>query len=123
GATPLWEDETQLAELNRLATIIDTDKRSEFWAFTIESKTTLAAFIKKKTTHFKIVSDASEIQKVLNIPGFPTYIVIDSDGIERFRQVGNSYQITEKLVSIAKQLNSEFFGKQTRSLERYEIKN
>lgn len=97
GATVLWEKTNILEKLNRLAGKYKNHKDIQFWVIAIESKNRVSPFFNSDLNRLKVFHGGESAKEKMAVQGFPTYIIIDREGIEQFRQVGESIEI-EKIL-------------------------
>jgi len=91
GATMLWDANPGLLhELNQLTEHFQSVPEIDFWLISLESKHVVENYLAKQPLGFKIFTNGERARDVFNIPGFPTYLIIDQKGLEQFRQVGES---------------------------------
>ncbi|MBN2091727.1 redoxin domain-containing protein, partial [candidate division KSB1 bacterium] len=103
GATVLWENNRILAELNHLVEGFKNNSNISFWAVSIEGQYKLENYLKDNPFRFQVFYNGDEAMERLQVAGFPTYIVVDENGIERFRQTGeldNIARILEQKIRI-----------------------
>jgi len=106
GATMLWKDSDIIDKLNRLASRFSANKNIVFWSISIEGKERILSALKDKPFRFRLFHSDNAAREKMMVQGFPTYIIIDKDGIERFRQVGELPNIDQILEAKIKQLLS-----------------
>lgn len=91
GATMLWDANPGLLhELNQLTENFQRIPEIDFWLISLESKHIVEKYLAKQPLGFKIFTNGEKARDIFNIPGFPTYLIIDQKGFEQFRQVGES---------------------------------
>ncbi len=103
GATVLWENNAILAELNKLADGFRNNDEINFWAISIEGQYKLVDYLKNNPFHFKVFCNGDAVMEKLKVAGFPTYIIFDQNGVERFRQTGeidNIAKLMEQKIKI-----------------------
>lgn len=88
SATMLLENKAIINRLNRLAMRFKSSDAVDFWMISIEGKNNLVRVLKENPLDFKIFHSGNDAKNKMNVIGFPTYILIDRNGIERFRHVG-----------------------------------
>jgi peroxiredoxin len=83
-----------MAELNELNNLYDTlksDKKFEFISFTFESPEVIKRIKKKYNIHYKILAlESDDCLRLNRNAGFPTSIIIDSNGTIKFFKIGGS---------------------------------
>jgi len=104
GATVLWEKSPILADLNKLFDGFKNNSAVAFWAVSIESQYKLDNYLKTNPFHFRVFCNGDDAMEKLQVAGFPTYIVFDENGIERFRQTGELENIAPLLERKIKKL-------------------
>lgn len=104
GATVLWEKQPILANLNQLVDGFKNNSNVTFWAVSIEGHHKLKNYLNDNPFRFKVFCNGDNAMEKLHVAGFPTYIIFDENGIERFRQTGEVDNIVPLLEHKIKKL-------------------
>lgn len=98
GATILWDNHPELLEkLNKLSIRFNNRPDIDFWMISLESKNLIESYLTKQPLGFRIFPNGEKARDIFDIPGFPTYLIIDKNGFEQFRHVGEYPQIVPVL--------------------------
>lgn len=87
----------EIPELNNLVADLAHNNFVNFIAISVEYKTSIESFLQKQQFEYSHFYNGSDIKKKFNIIGFPTHIVIDHNGLIRYKYIGYTPGIRNKL--------------------------
>lgn len=87
----------EIPELDKLVADFKDNNFVEFWAISIEYKTSIEKYLQNKKFDYHKFYNGNEIKKLYRVIGFPTHIVIDSNGYLRYKYIGYNSNIKQKL--------------------------
>lgn len=97
----------EIPALNNLVLQFQTHPNVIFLAISIESKATAKNFLKDVKFIYHQCYSGGEVKEKLDVLGFPTHIIIDGNGQERFRQIGYKPGVEKSLADTINRLISE----------------
>ncbi len=86
----------QFSQLNELKEMFDEDE-VVFAAISVEASVSLKRFLSQHSFLFRQLHSGYHVKKLYSIIGFPTHLIIDQEGRIRFKQVGFTNNVKNKL--------------------------
>lgn len=86
-----------MPEINKLYQELKDEPNVVFWAISDEGKNILESFLKKNEFGYHPFYGGRKIRELYGMVPFPTHIIIDSDGLIRYRHIGPLTEIKKLL--------------------------
>jgi len=99
---------SDIPQLNELVKEFQDINLIEFWAISSDHKTSIKNFLKNNRFEYHQFYDGYEIGKAYKIIGLPSYIVIDFNGIIRYKYIGFKFNLKNKLKENIQLLLNEY---------------
>ncbi|MBD3290968.1 redoxin domain-containing protein, partial [candidate division KSB1 bacterium] len=87
----------EIPALNKLASEFSGMTYVEFWAISDENSNVIQSFQETHPFNYKQFCKGSNIRKQYKVIGFPTHIVVDQEGLIRYKYVGFTPDINHRL--------------------------
>jgi len=87
----------EIPQLNELVADFRDSDVVKFWAISIEHKSAINKLLETTTFEYQQLYNGSDVKKLYKIIGLPTHIVIDSNGLLRYKYFGFIPNIKQKL--------------------------
>ena len=87
----------EIPQLNELVADFKNIDVVKFWAISIEYKSSINKLLQNTAFDYHQLYNGSDVKKLYKIIGLPTHIVIDSNGLLRYKYIGFTPNIKQKL--------------------------
>ncbi len=87
----------EIPHLNELVEELRNVESVVFWAISSEYKSSIKRVIENTLFNYRQFYNGAQIEELLGVIGYPTHIIIDTEGIIRFKYVGYTIDIKQRL--------------------------